>query len=324
MSLSTLLEAAQYLDYLDSSNQQPQWHQQQQQHHHNNHTNHHDQYHHLHNHNLDNNLDNHNHQDHQIQTAQKSIRCNNNKKTNDLMPPMSLPANFGVAHIQGVPIPLISAHNYHNHQVASSLSSSLTTGSPLSSASGFSSATLLCSLASGTTSGSVGSSLSSSTSSSSASSSYSRHRELHKTLEKNRRTHLRHCFELLKSQLPSSEYADKKTSHINIIKSAIKCVYALKQEENDLKNEVQRLAKIKNQLTERIPSHAMTIRDLPSPQTSSKSSSPPLSSPVLVPSSSQLSSGGSAVAASISDADLQTSAETKMLLNSLANKLSLK
>ena len=50
----------------------------------------------------------------------------------------------------------------------------------------------------------------------------SRHRELHKTLEKNRRAHLRHCFEQLKTELPRSEYNDKKTSHINIIHCAIR------------------------------------------------------------------------------------------------------
>lgn len=86
----------------------------------------------------------------------------------------------------------------------------------------------------------------------SSSSSYSRHRELHKTLEKNRRAHLRHCFELLKSELPASECADKKTSHINIIKSAIRYVLALRQQECEIDNELQRLTKIKNDLTEKL------------------------------------------------------------------------
>lgn len=86
----------------------------------------------------------------------------------------------------------------------------------------------------------------------SSSSSYSRHRELHKTLEKNRRAHLRHCFELLKSELPSSECADKKTSHINIIKSAIRYVLALRQQECEIDTELQRLTKIKNEYTEKL------------------------------------------------------------------------
>lgn len=86
----------------------------------------------------------------------------------------------------------------------------------------------------------------------SSSSSYSRHRELHKTLEKNRRAHLRHCFEILKAELPSSECADKKTSHINIIKSAIRYVLALREQECEIENELQRLTKIKSELTENL------------------------------------------------------------------------
>lgn len=84
-------------------------------------------------------------------------------------------------------------------------------------------------------------------------SSYSRHRELHKTLEKNRRAHLRRCFEILKAELPTSDCGgDKKTSHINIIKSAIRYVLALKRQERENDNEVQRLTKIKTQLTENL------------------------------------------------------------------------
>lgn len=86
----------------------------------------------------------------------------------------------------------------------------------------------------------------------SSSSSYSRHRELHKTLEKNRRAHLRHCFELLRTELPASECVDKKTSHINIIKSAIRYVLTLRQQECEIDNELQRLTKIKNELTENL------------------------------------------------------------------------
>lgn len=86
----------------------------------------------------------------------------------------------------------------------------------------------------------------------SSSSSYSRHRELHKTLEKNRRAHLRHCFELLRTELPPSECVDKKTSHINIIKSAIRYVLTLRQQECEIDNELQRLTKIKNELTENL------------------------------------------------------------------------
>lgn len=86
----------------------------------------------------------------------------------------------------------------------------------------------------------------------SSTSSYSRHRELHKTLEKNRRAHLRHCFELLKAELPASDCVDKKTSHINIIKSAIRYVLALRQQECEIDNELQRLTRVKNELTEKL------------------------------------------------------------------------
>uniref|UniRef100_A0A6G1SQQ4 Max-binding protein MNT n=1 Tax=Aceria tosichella TaxID=561515 RepID=A0A6G1SQQ4_9ACAR len=88
----------------------------------------------------------------------------------------------------------------------------------------------------------------------SSTSSYSRHRELHKTLEKNRRAHLRHCFEILKAELPDSDCVDKKTSHINIIKSAIRYVLALRQQECEIDNELQRLIRVKNELTEKLSS----------------------------------------------------------------------
>ena len=68
-----------------------------------------------------------------------------------------------------------------------------------------------------------------------------RHKELHKTLEKNRRAHLRLCFEQLKLELPKSEYAEKKYSHINIIHYAIKYIHQLKQIELDRKEELTKL-----------------------------------------------------------------------------------
>jgi len=73
----------------------------------------------------------------------------------------------------------------------------------------------------------------------------SRHRELHKTLEKNRRAHLRHCFEELRKELPTSEYSYKKSSHINIIHSAIRYINYLKKAEWENEHEIERLARIK-------------------------------------------------------------------------------
>lgn len=76
-------------------------------------------------------------------------------------------------------------------------------------------------------------------------SSYSRHREMHKTLEKNRRAHLRHCFEILKEELPRSEYNEKKTSHINIIRCAIRYIQHLKRTEMETESELDRLTRTK-------------------------------------------------------------------------------
>lgn len=48
-------------------------------------------------------------------------------------------------------------------------------------------------------------------------------REVHNKLEKNRRAHLKECFELLKRQLPASP-DDKKSSNLSILDSAIKYI----------------------------------------------------------------------------------------------------
>lgn len=77
--------------------------------------------------------------------------------------------------------------------------------------------------------------------------STSRHRELHKTLEKNRRAHLRSCFEQLKLELPKSEYAEKKYSHINIIHYAIRYIHQLKKIELDHKEELDKLSRIRSE-----------------------------------------------------------------------------
>lgn len=63
---------------------------------------------------------------------------------------------------------------------------------------------------------------SSSTSSSngSVSSRNSGTREVHNKLEKNRRAHLKECFELLKSQLPTFE--DRKISNLAILRSSLR------------------------------------------------------------------------------------------------------
>ena len=45
-------------------------------------------------------------------------------------------------------------------------------------------------------------------------------REVHNKLEKNRRAHLKECFELLKKQLPAQE--EKKSSNLSILHAAIR------------------------------------------------------------------------------------------------------
>lgn len=49
-------------------------------------------------------------------------------------------------------------------------------------------------------------------------------REVHNKLEKNRRAHLKECYEQLKNQLPLKEDERKKTSNLAILGEAIKYV----------------------------------------------------------------------------------------------------
>ncbi|XP_015787111.1 uncharacterized protein LOC107364289 [Tetranychus urticae] len=72
-----------------------------------------------------------------------------------------------------------------------------------------------------------------------------RHREMHKTSEKNRRAQLRDCFEQLKKELPQPEYRDRKSSHINIINCALRCIQNLKKKEAENEIEMARLARTK-------------------------------------------------------------------------------
>lgn len=48
-------------------------------------------------------------------------------------------------------------------------------------------------------------------------------REVHNKLEKNRRAHLKECFELLKSQVPAIQ-DEKKPSNLTILRTAIRYV----------------------------------------------------------------------------------------------------
>ncbi|XP_053948108.1 uncharacterized protein LOC128856795 [Anastrepha ludens] len=70
-------------------------------------------------------------------------------------------------------------------------------------------------------------------------------REVHNKLEKNRRAHLKECYEQLKNQLPLKEDERKKTSNLAILGEAIKYVKTLKKKDQELEAEVELLAKTK-------------------------------------------------------------------------------
>ncbi|VVC35333.1 Hypothetical protein CINCED_3A025463 [Cinara cedri] len=69
-------------------------------------------------------------------------------------------------------------------------------------------------------------------------------REVHNKLEKNRRAHLKECFELLKKQVPASQ-DEKKTSNLSILRSAIRYIQVLRRRERELEHEMERLARDK-------------------------------------------------------------------------------
>uniref|UniRef100_A0A1B6M549 Max-binding protein MNT n=1 Tax=Graphocephala atropunctata TaxID=36148 RepID=A0A1B6M549_9HEMI len=69
-------------------------------------------------------------------------------------------------------------------------------------------------------------------------------REVHNKLEKNRRAHLKECFETLKKQLPSSP-EEKKTSNLSILHNAIRYIAVLKRKEREYEHEMERLAREK-------------------------------------------------------------------------------
>lgn len=66
-------------------------------------------------------------------------------------------------------------------------------------------------------------------------------REIHNRLEKNRRAHLKVCFETLKSEIPSLD--DRKTSNLNILKSALRYIQNLEKRTNQYTKEREDLKK---------------------------------------------------------------------------------
>lgn len=69
-------------------------------------------------------------------------------------------------------------------------------------------------------------------------------REVHNKLEKNRRAHLKECFEQLKKQL-TLQPEEKKTSNLSILHAAIRYIQMLKRKEREYEHEMERLAKEK-------------------------------------------------------------------------------
>ncbi|XP_050302883.1 max-binding protein MNT-like isoform X2 [Anthonomus grandis grandis] len=78
-------------------------------------------------------------------------------------------------------------------------------------------------------------------------------REVHNKLEKHRRAHLKECFDILKKQLPSNG-EEKKTSNLSILHSALKYIQSLKKREREYEHEMERLAREKIHFQQRLAS----------------------------------------------------------------------
>ncbi|XP_073829232.1 mnt isoform X2 [Musca autumnalis] len=77
-------------------------------------------------------------------------------------------------------------------------------------------------------------------------------REVHNKLEKNRRAHLKECYEQLKSQLSLKDEDRRKTSNLAILGEALKCVQTFKKHNQELEAEWEHLANDKINLQKRI------------------------------------------------------------------------
>ncbi|XP_072024857.1 LOW QUALITY PROTEIN: uncharacterized protein [Amphiura filiformis] len=70
-------------------------------------------------------------------------------------------------------------------------------------------------------------------------------REVHNKLEKNRRAHLKDCFDNLKAQVPNMEDKKIKTSNLSILQGALRYLQALKRKERELEHQLDKLARQK-------------------------------------------------------------------------------
>lgn len=77
-----------------------------------------------------------------------------------------------------------------------------------------------------------------------------RNKMIHNILEKNRRAHLKDCFENLQNELP--QYREKKVTNLLILKQAIKFLEQSKRVESECETELQRLLNNKAALMQRL------------------------------------------------------------------------
>ncbi|XP_034062405.1 MAX network transcriptional repressor b isoform X2 [Gymnodraco acuticeps] len=75
-------------------------------------------------------------------------------------------------------------------------------------------------------------------------------REVHNKLEKNRRAHLKDCFETLKKNVPNVD--EKKTSNLSVLRSALRYIQTLKRKEKEYEHEMERLAREKISTQQRL------------------------------------------------------------------------
>ncbi|XP_014832469.1 PREDICTED: max-binding protein MNT-like [Poecilia mexicana] len=75
-------------------------------------------------------------------------------------------------------------------------------------------------------------------------------REVHNKLEKNRRAHLKECFETLKKNVPNVD--EKKTSNLSVLRSALRYIQTLKRKEKEFEHEMERLAREKISTQQRL------------------------------------------------------------------------
>ncbi|CAL1570387.1 unnamed protein product [Knipowitschia caucasica] len=68
-------------------------------------------------------------------------------------------------------------------------------------------------------------------------------REVHNKLEKNRRAHLKECFETLRKNVPNVD--EKKTSNLSVLRSALRYIQTLKRKEKEYEHDMERLAREK-------------------------------------------------------------------------------